>query len=113
MQKDSQQISDNGIQVVAVSYDSVEILKGFSDKSEIKFPLLSDADSSVIKLYGLLNEKAKGKQAGIPHPATILVDKTNKIVARLDGTVMKRHTTKALLESIPGKSNDNKKTADK
>jgi hypothetical protein len=61
--------------VVGISYDSVDVLKEFSDKRKIAFPLLSDPDSKAIKAYGLLDTSAKGKQEGIPYPGTFVVDK--------------------------------------
>ena len=46
-------IKDLGL--AAISYDSPEIVAAFSRQRGITFPLLSDADSSVIKAFGLLN----------------------------------------------------------
>lgn len=85
------------IQVVAVSYDAVETLDKFAKKQEVSFRLLSDSDSKVIKAFGILNEKARGKQAGIPHPCTFLIDRSGVIRAVIDGTVRKRHTVDELL----------------
>ncbi|MDA7978917.1 MAG: peroxiredoxin family protein [Pirellulales bacterium] len=99
LQKDQQAISDAGIQVVAISYDSVEILQKFAEQKEVKFPLLSDSESTVIKAYGILNEGAGGRQSGIPHPCTFIVGKDGKVKAYLPGTVRDRHSTAALLEA--------------
>lgn len=98
LQKDLKQINEAGIQVVAISYDSVEILKKFSEQEEVTFPLLSDADSATIKAFGILNENARGRQSGVPNPCTFLVGKDGKVTAYLPGTVRVRHTTEALLE---------------
>jgi peroxiredoxin len=86
--------------VVGISYDSVEVLAKFADKKMITFPLLSDVDSSVIKAYGLLNQEAKGKQAGIPYPGTFLIDSQGMIRAKLfhEG-YSKRHSADDLIKA--------------
>jgi peroxiredoxin Q/BCP len=85
---------------VGISYDSVDALAKFTDKKKITFPLLSDTDSAVIKAYDVLNKEAKGKQAGIPHPATFLIDSNGVIRGKLmnEGFV-KRHTTEELIKA--------------
>lgn len=92
-------ISATGIQVVAISYDSVEILEKFAEQEEIKFKLLSDEDSTAIKAFGILNEEVGGRQAGIPYPGTFLVGKDGKVKAYLPGSTRVRHTTEALIEA--------------
>ena len=47
-----------GLGVVAVSYDSQEVLADFARRRGITFPLLSDDDSSVITAFGILNTVA-------------------------------------------------------
>lgn len=76
-------------------------MKRFSDLRGISFPLLSDPDSAVIKSYGLLNTEAKGKAVGVPHPATIVVDREGVVRAMLnrDG-YRERHTTEELLDAL-------------
>lgn len=53
-----EELSRSGIGVAAISYDSQEILASFAEERGITFPLLSDADSAVIKAYGILNTVA-------------------------------------------------------
>ena len=48
-------IRARGLGLAAVSYDSPDILAAFSRRHGITFPLLSDAGSTAIKAYGLLN----------------------------------------------------------
>jgi peroxiredoxin len=86
------------IQVVAVSYDSVAVLEKFAGSQNIKFPLLSDEKSEVIKAFGVLNEDAGGRSKGIPHPGTFVIDSKGIVQAKLPGTVRTRHTTDQLLE---------------
>jgi hypothetical protein len=52
------ELTDAGIGVAAISYDSEETLAAFADRRGISFPLLSDDESAVIKEYGILNTVA-------------------------------------------------------
>jgi hypothetical protein len=64
-----------GVRIAAASYDSEETLHRFAEKYQIRFPLLSDQDSSVIRSFGILNTNiAAGLRAhGVPHPVEYLV----------------------------------------
>jgi peroxiredoxin len=73
-----------GIQVLAISYDSVPVLARFADQRKISFPLLSDPDHKTIHAYGLLNKEAKGTRSeGVPYPGIILLDQNGVIRAKL------------------------------
>jgi peroxiredoxin Q/BCP len=105
LQRDLKSIEDAGVQVVGISYDSPEVLKRFSDRSKISFPLLSDPGSKVIATYHVRNEAAIGKAVGVPDPGTFVLDKGGVIRAKLflEGC-RERHTTEALLgaaKSVP------------
>jgi peroxiredoxin len=63
-----------GIKLAGISYDSVEILKYFSDRRKIEFPLLSDPDSKIIRLYQVLNSEAMGPNAGMARPGYFFID---------------------------------------
>lgn len=99
LQKDIQQLEAANIQVVGISYDSVDVLTKFTKKHNITFPLLSDPDSKVIDAYGVRNERGRGRQAGIPTPITIIVDGNLKIRSHLPGSVVRRHSTKQLVDA--------------
>ena len=103
LQHNVEKISAAKIQVVAVSYDSVDVLADFAKKKKITYPLLSDPDSEVIKAYGVLNKNAKGRQAGIPNPGTLLIDNNGIIRGVIPGSVRKRHSADELLEVAKGK----------
>jgi peroxiredoxin len=62
--------------VAAISYDSVAVLKNFSERRDIRIPLLSDSGSSVIRAFGILNEAVPKNSPfhGIPNPATYVID---------------------------------------
>ena len=68
---------------MGVSYDAPTTLARFSKKRGIRFPLLSDSGSATIDAYGLRNQAATGRYAGIPHPATILLDSQGVVRAKL------------------------------
>jgi AhpC/TSA family protein/cytochrome c biogenesis DsbD-like protein len=68
-------IEKEGLRLAAVSYDSQETLQRFAEKYRIRFPLLSDPDSAVIRSFGILNTNiAPGLRAhGVPHPVEYLI----------------------------------------
>jgi peroxiredoxin len=100
LQRDLKSIEDAGIQVVGISYDDPGVLKTFSDRMKITFPLLSDPGSRTIDAYHIRNEAAKGKAEGVPHPGTFIIDQVGVIRAKLflEG-YRDRHTTEALIEA--------------
>ena len=103
-----EELSDQGIGVAAISYDSEEILADFSQRRGITFPLLSDDDSKVITEFGILNTvaaEAQGPNAddpdvvadvaryiylfgaapvtvGTPFPGTFMVDRNGRVTSR-------------------------------
>lgn len=97
------------MKVVGISYDSVEVLKGFADKQKITFPLLSDPESKTINAYALKNKEAAGKKFGkvdldgVPYPGTYLVDKDGVVRAKLfvDG-YKERHSVEELVKAAAG-----------
>ena len=98
----------SGIGVVGISYDSQEILAGYSKRNGITYPLLSDVGSATIRRYGIVNtvvEEALGpngkdpavradlqryatvnepseRQRGIPFPGTFMVDRQGRVTSR-------------------------------
>jgi hypothetical protein len=52
----------------------VDILKYFSDKQKITFPMLSDADSKAITEYKVLNTEATGRYKGMARPGFFFID---------------------------------------
>jgi peroxiredoxin len=101
LQRDLKSIEQAGVQVVGISYDEPAVLKRFTDKAKITFPLLSDPDSKTIEDYHILNQAAKGKAQGVPYPGTFILDQTGVIRAKvfLEG-YRDRHTTDALVKAV-------------
>jgi peroxiredoxin len=100
LQRDLKAIEEAGVQVIGLSYDEPAVLKRFSDKAKIGFPMLSDPESKTIEAYHIRNEAAKGKAEGVPNPGTFILDQIGVIRAKLflDG-YRDRHTTDALIEA--------------
>lgn len=73
-----------GLRLSAISYDSVAILNAFATRRRIKFPLLSDEGSKVIRALGILNESVPKSSGvyGIPHPMTLVVDPKGRILSK-------------------------------
>jgi peroxiredoxin Q/BCP len=96
LQKNLAKIEAADIELVAISYDPVDVLKEFAEEKKIGFPLLSDEESKTIKAYGILNEEGKG----YPHPGTFILDPKGVVRAKifLDG-YRKRHTASELIEA--------------
>ena len=74
LQAAKERFEKQGIKLAGISYDSVEILKYFSDRRKIDFPLLSDPDSKIIRMYRVLNAEAIGPNAGMARPGYFFID---------------------------------------
>ena len=95
----------DGYGLVAISYDSLETLKGFASQHNITFPLLSDAGSKTITAWGILNKEATGRTAGIPHPGTFIINRAGSIVSRtFEQPYTERRSTASLLAQLSGAS---------
>ena len=124
-----QQLSDQGIGVAAISYDSEEVLADFAQRRGITFPLLSDDDSEVITEFGILNTVAYEMQgpnrddpevvadvakyvsvfgappmiAGTPFPGTFMVDRRGRVTSRFfEEFYRERNTTANILLKLGG-----------
>lgn len=74
MQSAIPRFEKQGLKFAAISYDSEEILKYFSDRHKIEYPLLADPDSKTIQAYGVLNAEATGMQKGFARPGYFFID---------------------------------------
>jgi thioredoxin-dependent peroxiredoxin len=68
-----------GIRVVGVSVDPVEVIRTFSGKAGLTFPLLSDPGEKVIRPYDLLHIRGGPKGVDISRPAEFLIDPTGTV----------------------------------
>ena len=74
---------------MAISYDSVAILKDFTERNGISFPLLSDRGSKIIQRFGILNTTVPPYSSvsgalifGIPHPGTYIVNREGVVLSK-------------------------------
>jgi len=65
-----------GYKVAVISYDSVKAMAHFSEGRGIRYTLLSDKGSRIIRAFGLLNENHPPGSFGhgIPHPMVFAID---------------------------------------
>ena len=68
-----------GVQIAAMTYDSLEILKGFHDSQGLGFPLLSDVDARHVNALGIPDENM-GR--GIPLPGIFWLAPDGRINAK-------------------------------
>lgn len=99
LQDHLEELRDANIEPIGVSYDSIDVLKRFTQKEKIEYPLLSDPKAEVIRKYKLKNPNPPRPQMdGIPHPATLIVGQDGAIRAILahDG-YQERHTSQEII----------------
>ncbi len=69
-----------GAQLVGVSVDSSYSLKAFAQTYNLQFPLLSDFNKKVTKLYGVLQDPWVGLgYKGVAKRAVVVVDRRGKL----------------------------------
>ena len=80
----SDQIEAMGINVVALTFDSVEKLKTVQEDQNIQFPLLHDEEVTHVNAFGIRNlDYEQGHRIhGIPYPGIFLIDSNGVIKAK-------------------------------
>lgn len=68
------QIKQLEAEVLTVSTDSPTSLRKYKTKTTTPFPMLSDREGEVIRMYGVKNDWTPYKR-GIPHPSIYIVDR--------------------------------------
>ncbi len=90
-----------GLGVAGISYDSVEILRDFTARKKISFPLLSDPESRVIRAFGLLKDvdyKPGSLEHGVPYPGTFVTDASGIVRSKFfEKTYAERRTAASVL----------------
>jgi hypothetical protein len=79
LQNAKERFDSQGIKLAAISYDNPAILKDFTSKHRIDFPLLADPDSKIIRSFNVLNTAAKGMTAGMALPGFFFIDTSGVI----------------------------------
>ena len=78
-------LKERGLGVVAISYDSQELLHHFSERmGGFSYPLLSDPDSEIIRAFGIFNDNIpEGHEwYGICFPGTYIVDPSGVVQSK-------------------------------
>jgi hypothetical protein len=90
-----------GLGVAAISYDRPEVLRHFSERmGGFHFPLLSDADSRIIRAFGIFNQNIpQGHEwYGIPFPGTFIVDEKGIVRSKyFEQMHRQRYTAESIL----------------
>jgi hypothetical protein len=79
LQNAKERFEKQGLYLAAISYDSPAILKDFGKRHKIRFPMLADPNSQVIRSFNVLNAEAKGMTKGMAHPGFFYVDESGTI----------------------------------
>ena len=100
LQKNKAEFDKLGLGLAAVSYDSVDVLRNFSERKGIQFPLLSDTDSKIIRELNILNDTVPKNSAffGVPFPGSFVLDRDGKIVSKyFEDDYRQRYTSADIL----------------
>jgi hypothetical protein len=73
LQNAREKFRQQGVGLAAISYDSEAILRDFTQRHEIEYPLIADPKSEIIRSYGVLNAEAPGFTKGMAHPGYFYV----------------------------------------
>jgi peroxiredoxin len=74
-----------GLGVASLTYDSTDILKAFAARIGIKYTMLSDPESKVIRAFDILNTNVPPSNTaryGIPFPGTYVIDAKGIVTAK-------------------------------
>jgi peroxiredoxin len=74
--EDYEKFKAAGADLMTISADDQNYAWSMAQTTGAKYQILSDADRSVIKSYGVLNAAEHG---GIAHPAVFIIDKQGRI----------------------------------
>ena len=96
---DSEQYQKAGAVVLGISPDSVKSHKGFCNKYNLPFTLLSDAEHSVLEAYGAWGKKKLyGKEYFGVLRTTYLIDADGKIQKVYENVKPAEHSKQVLME---------------
>jgi peroxiredoxin Q/BCP len=88
------QLAAQGIRVVGVSTDDAASHQKFASKYELAFPLVADADKSIVQAYGVWQEKKNyGKTYWGTVRTTFLLDENGVIERIIKRPDTKNHAT--------------------
>jgi peroxiredoxin Q/BCP len=73
MRDGMKELQELGVRVLGISTDSVKSHENFRDKYGLNFPLLSDKDKGIIKVYGVESDHGPARRV------TFLIDKSGVV----------------------------------
>jgi peroxiredoxin Q/BCP len=86
-----------GVVVLGVSRDTVKAQKKFSDKYDLKYPLLADSEMELIKRFDLLKEKKMyGKPVTGVERTTYLIGPDQKLIHEFKNVKPEGHAEEVL-----------------
>ncbi len=102
--------------IAAVSFDPPEVLRHFAERAGIGFPMLSDADSAVIRAFGILNASVAEDHPfhGIPNPGEYLINPDGTVRAKFfeEGFRDRFTAGRVLVRDLEGSGNDARRTVE-
>lgn len=101
----TEEFRKRGLNVAAISYDKPELLRYFAERVGIRYPLLGDPQSRVIRAFGILNEEVPRDHEvfGIPHPGTYVIDQEGIVRAKyFEEDYKERYTPATVLDRYFG-----------
>lgn len=76
----SEEFEKNNVVVMGVSNDDMETLQRFKEKQKLTFPLLSDPDAEVSKMFGVYKQKnLYGKKYMGIERTTFVIDRSGRV----------------------------------
>jgi peroxiredoxin len=74
-----------GLGLVAITYDSPQLQKKFTDKHDIDLPLLSDVNAQTFTNLNILNAQylAGDERYGLPYPGMVIISNQGIVVGKL------------------------------
>lgn len=97
MQNAREEFQHQGIGLAAISYDSEAILRDFTQRHKIEYPLIADPKSEIIRSYGVLNAEATGFTKGMAHPGYFYVMPDGRVKEKFFETAYTDRDTAASL----------------
>lgn len=94
------QLRRQGLNVASVTYDSADILKDFAQRKSIRYPMLSDPDSKIIRAFGIFNTNIEvgTRGYGIPFPGIYIVDASGAVKSKyFEDDYRERYTASSVL----------------
>jgi hypothetical protein len=100
LQNAKERFEKQGLYLAAISYDSPAILIDFGKRHKIKFAMLADPNSQVIRSFNVLNAEAKGITKGMAHPGFFYIDESGTIREKYFET---KYTNRFTANNVIGK----------